>query len=91
MSDLEDRANRLLSLAIKYFERAERAESAVLAVQFRAMGSQYRDTAVLMLEGGHQRESSRPVVSMRSFRGPQVDRRVALGGRGTDNETHRSR
>ena len=50
MSGLEERANRLLRLAIKNFERAECAGSPTLAARFRAIGRQYRDTAILMLE-----------------------------------------
>jgi hypothetical protein len=50
MSALEERSNRLLRLAIKNFERAELADSPAVAAQFRAMGCQYRDMAILMLE-----------------------------------------
>jgi hypothetical protein len=70
MSDLEARANRLLTLALKYFERAECADSPVVAAQFRAMGSQYRDTAVLMLERGQ------PVKGCQRHEGQQVIREV---------------
>jgi hypothetical protein len=79
MSDLEDRANRLLSLAMKYFERAECAESPLLAAQFRAMGSQYRDTAILMVEGGQPVSASATKVS--KPRSQTAARRAIIGRR----------
>jgi len=44
-----DRSSLYLTLAIKYFERAEKAESPVLQAKVRELAREYRDQAARLL------------------------------------------
>jgi hypothetical protein len=44
-----DTPNRYLNLAIKYFERAEKAESPALQAKLREVAGEYRDQALRLM------------------------------------------
>jgi len=64
VSGVADKSNLYLNLAIKYFERADKANSPALKAKFRELAVEYRDQALRLMA---LQSDAEPVATARNI------------------------